>query len=48
MLQDNVFHIRNATFENAQNGGADFRLTIRPPDLYVRRVTLTRQPVLPR
>jgi hypothetical protein len=40
--QTNVFHLRNATFENAQNGGADFRLTIRPPVLFVRRVTLTR------
>jgi hypothetical protein len=42
--QTNLFQIRNATFENAQNGGADFRLTIRPPHLYVRRVTVTRSP----
>ena len=42
--QTNVFYIRNATFDNAQNGGADFRLTIRPPELFVRRVTVTRLP----
>ena len=43
----NVFHIRNATFENSQNGGADFRLLIGPPALYVRRVTVTRREAQP-
>jgi hypothetical protein len=42
--QTNVFYVHDATFENAQNGGADFRLSIRPPELYVRRVTVTRAP----
>jgi len=43
----NVFHIHNATFENSQNGGADFRLLIGPPALYVRRVTVTRREAQP-
>jgi hypothetical protein len=38
-----AFHIRNGAFENAQNGGADFRLEITPPELSVRRVTVTRE-----
>ena len=38
-----AFHIRNGAFENAQNGGADFRLEIAPPELSVRRVTVTRE-----
>jgi hypothetical protein len=38
----NTFQVRNATFGNAQNAGADFRLTVRPPTLHVRRVTVTR------
>ena len=36
------FQIRKATFRNAQNSGADFRLCVFPPDLYVRRVSLRR------
>ena len=36
------FRVRNATFQGAQNSGADFRLWVSPPDLYVRRVTVTR------
>jgi hypothetical protein len=38
----NTFCVRHATFANAQNAGADFRLTVRPPVLHVRRVTVTR------
>ena len=36
------FFLRNATFKNGQNGQSDFRIYARPPDLYVRRVTVTR------
>jgi len=38
-----VFHIRDGAFEGTQNGGADFRLEVAPPELYVRRVTVTRE-----
>jgi hypothetical protein len=38
-----TFHIRDGAFENSQNGGADFRLEVRPPELGVRRVTVTRE-----
>ncbi|HTG45228.1 MAG TPA: hypothetical protein VK633_11925, partial [Verrucomicrobiae bacterium] len=34
------FITRNARFRNSQNGGADFRLELRIPQLYVRRVTI--------
>lgn len=37
-----TFFLRNAAFKNAQNGQSDFRIYVRPPDLYVRRVTVTR------
>jgi hypothetical protein len=37
-----TFRLPNAAFENGQNGGADFRLVVRPPQLWVRRVTVTR------
>jgi len=37
-----VFHVQGATFKGAENSGADFRLCVRPPDLYVRKVTVTR------
>lgn len=37
-----TFPIRNAAFKNSQNSGSDFRLTVRPPALSVRRVTVTR------
>jgi hypothetical protein len=37
-----TFYLRNAAFKNAQNGQSDFRIYVRPPDLYVRRVTVTR------
>jgi hypothetical protein len=37
-----TFLTTNAVFLNSQNGGADFRLEINPPELYVRRVTVVR------
>ena len=37
-----TFQITNATFMNSLNGHADFRLEVAPPELYVRRVTVTR------
>jgi hypothetical protein len=42
MWQTATFHIRNATFKNGQNSGADFRFSVSPPELYVRRVAVTR------
>ena len=38
-----TFHIRNAAFDSAQNGGADFRLEVSPPELSIHRVTVTRE-----
>ncbi len=38
-----TFEITNAIFQNSQNGGADFRLEVVPPEAYVRRVTVTRR-----
>jgi hypothetical protein len=38
-----TFHVRGATFNNSQNGGSDFRFSVNPPELYVRRVTVTRE-----
>ena len=40
--QTATFQIADATFQNAQNGRADFRVRASPPELYVRRVTVTR------
>jgi hypothetical protein len=37
-----TFEITNAIFRNSQNGGADFRPEVVPPELFVRRVTVTR------
>jgi len=36
-----TFHLTNAVFLNSQKDGADFRLEVVPPDIYVRRVTVT-------
>ncbi|HTG45273.1 MAG TPA: hypothetical protein VK633_12150, partial [Verrucomicrobiae bacterium] len=36
--QTAVFHVSEAAFMNSQNGGADFRLDVNPPEIYVRRV----------
>jgi hypothetical protein len=38
-----TFEITNATFRNSQNDGADFRFEVVPPEIYVRRVTVTRR-----
>jgi len=39
-----TFHVTNAVFQNGQNGDADFRLEMAvPPEIYVRRVTVTRE-----
>lgn len=38
-----TFEITNATFQNSQNDGADFRFEVVPPEAYVRRVTVTRR-----
>lgn len=36
------FEMPNGRFENHQNGEGDFRIRVQRPNLYVRRVTLTR------
>lgn len=38
-----TFRARGATFANSQNGRSDFRILVKPPELYVRRVTVTRE-----
>jgi hypothetical protein len=38
-----TFHLTNAVFLNSQRDGADFRLEVVPPEIYVRRVTMTRR-----
>jgi hypothetical protein len=38
-----TFHITNAVFMNSQRDGADFRIEVVPPELYVRRVTVMRE-----
>lgn len=40
--QTATFQLTNAVFLNSQNGGADFRLEVSPPDIYLRRVSVTR------
>jgi hypothetical protein len=39
-----TFHAKDSSFLNSQNGGADFRLEVNPPHIYVRRVSVTREP----
>jgi hypothetical protein len=39
-----TFHIKDATFKNSQTGGGDFRLWASPPELCVKRVTVTLEP----
>ncbi|HTD65590.1 MAG TPA: hypothetical protein VK846_03530, partial [Candidatus Limnocylindria bacterium] len=36
------FRIADGAFQSRQNGRADFRIWCKPPELYVRRVTVTR------
>jgi hypothetical protein len=40
--QTATFHVSEPAFMNSQIGGADFRLDVNPPEIYVRRVTMTR------
>ncbi len=40
--QTATFLLRDGVFLNSQNGGADMRLEVTPPDIFVRRVTVTR------
>jgi hypothetical protein len=37
-----IFHLTNAVFQNSQKAGADFRVEVAPPELYIRRVTVIR------
>jgi len=37
------FHIRDGAFENSENGHSDFRIEVVPPDINIRRVTVTRE-----
>ena len=49
--QTATFRLIDGVFLNSQNGGADFRLEVTPADIYVRRVTVTRddaEPLRPR
>jgi hypothetical protein len=39
-----TFHITNGMFMNMQRNGADFRIEVVPPEIYVRRVTVVREP----
>jgi len=41
--QTATFHTKNAGFGNMQNAGADFRIWAKAPELYLRRVTATRE-----
>ena len=38
-----TFHITNAVFRNSQKSKADFRIEVVPPDIYLRRVTVTKE-----
>jgi hypothetical protein len=40
--QTATFHVSEPAFMNSQIGGADFRLDVNPPEIYVRRVAMTR------
>jgi hypothetical protein len=40
--QTATFQLKEPSFANSQNGGADFRLWVSPPELYVRRVSVIR------
>jgi len=43
--QTATFHIVDGVFMNSENGGADFRLEVTPPEIYLRRVSVTREDV---
>lgn len=38
-----TFQISNAVFRNGQNGDSDFRIEVSPGEMYIRRVTITRE-----
>lgn len=38
-----TFHLTNAVFWNSQKYGADFRIEVVPPEIHVRRVTVSRE-----
>ena len=40
--QTSQFYVQDATFRNSENSRSDFRFWVRPPDLYLRSVTVTR------
>ena len=40
--QTATFQVTDGAFMNSQNGGADFRLEVFPPEIYVRRVSVFR------
>ena len=40
--QTATFLLRDGVFQNSQNGGADMRLEVAPPDIFVRRVTISK------
>ncbi|MDB6031490.1 MAG: hypothetical protein JWM16_1828 [Verrucomicrobiales bacterium] len=42
-----TFHLTNGVFANSQRDGADFRLEVLPPEIYLRRVTVTREDAAP-
>ena len=42
---DPRFSVADGSFKNSQNGKADFRLEVTPAEIYVRRVTVTREDV---
>ena len=42
-----AFRVADGAFGNSQNGGADFRFEITPPEIYVRRVRVTRETAPP-
>jgi hypothetical protein len=37
-----TFHVADSAFANSENGAADFRFEITTPEIYVRRVSVTR------
>ena len=37
------FQVTDGVFMNSENGGADFRMEIFPPEIYVRRVSVARE-----
>ena len=39
-----TFHVNDGSFQNSQSGQADFRLWASPPEVCVKRVTVTLQP----